>query len=248
MRSLIAALIAGLVWVGGVQAAEGPCAVAAPMVTADYPLPHVAAAYKARHIDIAVAGTGSSILAGPDGNNIAYPSRLQPALAKRLPGVEIKVTNYAKTRQTAAEMAQSFQSVLADPKPTLVVWQTGTVDAMKGIDPDDFRMALDDGVGALQSRGMDVILMNMQYSPRTESMIAIAAYADGMRWVGQHRQVPLFDRLAVMKQWSELGTFDLLAATKDVKTAAQVHDCIAQLVADLIVEGAKLGRAPKASQ
>jgi hypothetical protein len=48
----------------------------------------------------------------------------------------------------------------------------------------------------------------------------------------------LFDRQAVMRQWSELGTFDLLAATKSLDTAAQVHGCIARLLATLIIEAA----------
>jgi len=98
-------------------------------------------------------------------------------------------------------------------------------------------------VKAVQDAGSDVVLMNMQYSPRTESMIAIHAYADNMRWVAQNREVPLFDRFAVMKQWSELGTFDLFSGAGNVETAARVHDCIGQLLADLVIEGAKLHRA-----
>ena len=41
----------------------------------------------------------------------------------------------------------------------------------------------------------DVILMNMQYSPRTETMISLSTYADNMRVVARDRDVPLFDRL-----------------------------------------------------
>lgn len=29
--------------------------------------------------------------------------------------------------------------------PTLVIWQTGTVDAIRSIDPDDFRGAVTEG-------------------------------------------------------------------------------------------------------
>jgi hypothetical protein len=39
-----------------------------------------------------------------------------------------------------------------------------------------------------------------------------------------------------MRQWSELGSFDLLAATKSLDTAAKVHDCFGRMLADLIVE------------
>jgi hypothetical protein len=40
-----------------------------------------------------------------------------------------------------------------------------------------------------------------------------------------------------MRQWEELGTFDLLAATKSLDTAIKVHDCIGRLLADLVSEG-----------
>jgi len=78
--------------------------------------------------------------------------------------------------------------------------------------------------------------MNMQYSPRTDAVISTAAYAEAIRWVALEHAVNLFDRQAVMRQWSELGTFDLLAATKSLDTAAKVHDCLGRMLADLIVD------------
>jgi len=59
----------------------------------------------------------------------------------------------------------------------------------------------------------------------------------------------VFDRLAIMRHWYSSGQFDLFAATKDMKTAKSVHDCIGQTLASLIVDAAKLearnGAAPK---
>jgi hypothetical protein len=67
--------------------------------------------------------------------------------------------------------------------------------------------------------------------------------------VSQQREVPLLDRFAIMRQWSELGTFDLYAATRRMETAARIHDCIGQLLADLVKDGIKLSREqPKAIQ
>jgi len=34
------------------------------------------------------------------------------------------------------------------------------------------------------------------------------AYGEALRWVGLERGINLFDRQAVMRQWSELGTFE----------------------------------------
>src|SRR5262245_40508353 len=230
MRRWTAALVAVLACLTSALAAESPdCAVAAHLAGADYPLPRLMAAIaKGGEVPILVMGAGSSSLSGPGGTDLAYPARLQAALAKRLPNVKTKVVTNVKSRRSAAEMAEAFAKILMEEKPALVIWQSGTVDAITGVDPEDYRTTLDEGVEALQAGGADVVLMNMQYSPRTESMIAIQAYADSMRLVSQQREVPLLDRLAIMKHWSELGTFDLYAATRKVEMAARIHDCIAQ--------------------
>jgi len=43
-----------------------------------------------------------------------------------------------------------------------------------------------------------------------------------------------------MRQWSELGTFDLMVATKSLDTATQVHNCIGRLLADLVADAVKI--------
>ena len=82
--------------------------------------------------------------------------------------------------------------------------------------------------------------MNMQYSPRTESIVAVGAYADGMRWVSREREVPVFDRLAIMRHWYDAGQFDLYKATKDLKMAKSVHDCLGRALAATIIDAAHL--------
>jgi DNA-binding transcriptional LysR family regulator len=131
----------------------------------------------------------------------------------------------------------------------LVIWQTGTYEALRGTDPEEFRAAVSDGVEKLQNGGVDVVLMNMQFSPRTESVVAVGAYADAIRWVAREREVPVYDRLAIMRHWYDAGQFDLYVATKDMKTARAVHDCIGRTLASSIIEAAHLasheGHAPR---
>jgi hypothetical protein len=216
------------------------CRVAGQLVESIFPLPNVAAAIKAKHLDILVLGAGSSQLSGTAGTREAYPARLQHALAARLPGVEIKVTTDVKSRRNAAEMVKALPAALAATKPRLVVWQTGTADAIQAVDTDQFSQALDRGINAARSEGADVVFINAQYSPRTESMIALGTYAENMRWVAVQQEVPLFDRFSIMKLWADLGTFDLYSATKKLDTAERVHDCIGRLLADFVIQATKL--------
>jgi hypothetical protein len=245
MRLLAVALICALIAGGAYAKDPEECITAAGAVGPDFAMPHVAAAIAKKRLDVVVIGSASSELAGASGSNIAYPTRLEAALGKLLPGVTVKVTTYARPRETAEEMENKLSRIVAEAKPALVVWQTGTADAIRGVDPDDFRLAVDDGIDALQAAGADTVLMNMQYSPRTEAMLAVGAYADAMRMIALQREVVLFDRLSIMKRWSEAGVFDLHAATRKTDVAEQVHDCLGRLLANVVVEAAKLTNADK---
>ena len=217
------------------------CALPAYLMSGDSPLDHVAAAVnKDKALKIVVLGGISSTLPGPDGATFAYPTRLEAALTRRLPGIKFTVAAHTKGRQSASEMAGSVAQLMVDEKPNLVVWQTGTYDAVHGTDPEEFRAAVADGVERLRKGGSDVVLMNMQYSPRTETIVAVGTYADAMRWVARESDVPVFDRLAVMRHWYDAGQFDLYAATKDMKTAKSVHDCIGRALGSLIIDAAHI--------
>ena len=226
------------------------CAVPSYLLFGDSLLERVSAAVKKDHaLKIVALGGVSSTLPGPDGANVAYPARLEAALASRLPGVKVIVTASTQLRQSAEQMAEGIDKLLLDQKPNLVIWQTGTYDAVHGTDPEEFRASVSDGVEKLQEGGADVVLVNMQYSPRTESIVALGPYADGMRWVSREREVPVFDRLAIMRHWYDAGQFNLYKATKDLNMAKSVHDCLGRALASTIIDAARLeareGTAPK---
>lgn len=243
MKALFAGLLAGGLLVGPAFAQHpDACDVPGYLLFGEGELSRVTAVAKEQQrLDIVIIGTGSSTLAGPDGSLRAYPARLEAALTQRLPKIAVKVKAYTTGRQTAQKMSEELEKILANEKPVLVVWQTGTVDAMRGIEPDAFGAALNDGVERILAAGADVILMNMQYSPRTETMISVGPYAENMRWVAQQRGVPLFDRLGIMRHWNDTGAFDFYAPTKAYSVAQQVHECIGRALAVQIIDAAQLG-------
>jgi hypothetical protein len=72
-------------------------------------------------------------------------------------------------------------------------------------------------------------------------MIAVGPYAENMRWVSQQRNVPLFDRLGIMRHWSDTGVFDFYTPTKAFVVAQKVHECIGRALASLVIDAAQLG-------
>jgi hypothetical protein len=167
---LVLLALAGPAW------ADDPaeCRVVEHLVQNPFPLPRASKALEAKRLDILVLGDESSMLPGASESK-AYPSRLQNVLAQKLPNIAIKVTVDTKSRRTAAEALRAIPQDLATAKPNLVVWQGGVIDAIKGVDPEAFSATLNKGVETAHAAGADVILMNTQYSPRTESTIALSA-------------------------------------------------------------------------
>jgi len=251
MRATITAILALVLTTLSAHGAERhACEIPGYLLFGNNELRHVAEVAKRDHrLTVAVVGTGSSILAGPDGPTSAYPARLEAALKQRLPSVAVKVVTLVRSRQSAEDLAKGMGKLLIDEKPDLVIWQTGTIDAIRRLEPDAFRAALDEGVETLLKGGADVILMNMQYSPRTDTMIPLGPYADSMRVAAQQHEIPLFDRLAIMRHWSDVGDFDLYATNKDNVLAHRVHDCIGRGIAAMIIDAAHLrGIEVKAGQ
>jgi hypothetical protein len=232
---LVVLLLAG----PALAAPPAECLVAQHLLEHVFPLPHTGRAIADKKLTVLVVGAGSSRLLGPKGPQAAYPARLQSALTELLPGVAVKVVTDVMRQRTAATMVKSMKTALAASKPALVIWQTGTVDAMQAVNPDQFSDTLEEGIIMARTTGSDVILVNAQYSPRTESMIALGTYADEMRWVASQHEVPLFNRFNIMREWADLGTFDFTSAKDKLAMAGRVHACIGWLLADLVAEAVK---------
>src|SRR5207248_1830716 len=123
MRTTVAAILTVCSLSGMALAAERQsCEIPNYLLFDGNELKHVAQGVTKEHrLTIAVVGTGSSILAGPDGPRSAYPARLEAALRQRLPGTAVKVVTLVRTRLTADDLAQGMSKLLVDEKPDLVI-------------------------------------------------------------------------------------------------------------------------------
>lgn len=218
------------------------CEVPAWLLASDSTLSHVAAAIKGgKPLNVLVVGTRSSTIPAQEAS--AYPAQLQAALKDKLPSTPVNLSVELLPSKTAEEAAANLVKFVEAKVPTLVIWQTGTVDAIRAIDTEDFRNAVDEGVAALQKAGVDVILLNPQYSPRTETMTSLPPYLDNIRLVAQQHSIPLFDRFTIMRHWNEQGDFDLFNPTHGVDLAKRVHGCIGRALSKFVIEAAHLDQA-----
>ena len=237
-------LLAGLWAAPPARAEDAPpaCDVPPSMLSSDSTLAKVAAAVKGgKPLNVLVVGSRSSTIASQEAS--AYPARLLAMLKDRLGTVPVNLSVEIQSGKTAEEVAGTFVKLVEAKSPTLVIWQTGTYDAIRGIDPDEFRGAVDEGVTALQKAGVDVVLVNLQYSPRTETMTSAPPYLDSMRAVAQQHNIPLFDRFAIMRHWNDTGDFDLFSATHGVELAKNVHACLGRALSKFVIDAAHLDQA-----
>jgi|ERR1700719_4286885 hypothetical protein len=239
MRMLSATLTLVLLLAAGSARAADSCDVPDNLVETFARLPRVGLSVKRDHkLEILVLSAAPK-LSGEANSLKSYPYYLESELRERLKGTDVHVFAQSEPRKTILEVTKDLSRLLSERQPILVIWQTGTVEAMRGIDPDGYGRALDSGVAALQSGGADVVLVNQQFSPRTDFMFDGGPYTENMRWVSQTRDIPLFNRYEVMKYWGETGAFDLTALKND-GTYEKVHTCIGRLIADLVMRAASL--------
>jgi hypothetical protein len=218
------------------------CRIPDSLIRPETLVPRVAEAVAdGQPIKIVILGTASSAGAGVSDPRQAYPERLRDELSRRFPRAPVSLVNLAERGWTAAEMAAAIDGKVLPLKPTLVIWQTGTVEAVRGLDVNAMGDALGTGIVKLHAHQVDVVLIVPQYSPRTAAMVNFAPYTEYMERIAGGLEVNLFNRYDIMKHWVEEGFVDFDERGRVLQRfgADQVHGCLAVLLADLIERAAR---------
>jgi lysophospholipase L1-like esterase len=239
MRSLlVAACVLTLAPSARAEAGRPDCGAPEELVQDDPLLPQVSQSLRdKRALTIVVIGgatTAGTASANPDRD--AYPQRLEAALRRRHPDAAITVVNKGVSRETTQEMVDRFARDVYPLAPTLVIWETGTFDAARNVDVEVFATALQTGLADLRDRKVDIMLVNMQYSRSTASVINFEPYLAAMQQRADVDDVYLFRRFEMMKYWSENGVFQFedVPRNRRAELAAEVYDCIGERMAEAI--------------
>jgi hypothetical protein len=166
----------------------------------------------------------------------AYPHRLQEMLRLWYPSIPITVVNKGVPRQTAQQMLERFPSDVIAEDPVLVIWETGTTDAVRGVEVEELAAALQSGIDELKTRSIDIMLVDMQFSRSTVTVIDFERYLNTLHRVGDVNDVYVFPRFEMMRYWSEQNVFNFDGVSKDERAslAASVYECIGKKLAETI--------------
>jgi len=179
----------------------------AELVSFKYPLPYLAQALLGS-APVRIVAIGSSSTAGR-ADVVPYPHRLEMYLRarygeERFPNLKIDVLNRGKGGEEAIEELLRFDSDVFAEDPALVIWQVGTNAVFHNYNLDDVAAKIAEGLKRLDSKPMDVVLIDPQYTPamlfddraeastRMVSLISAAA---------EQAKVNLFRRWALMRHW-----------------------------------------------
>lgn len=244
----IGAVLAPLLLVSGMASAQ-PASCEAPDAYVEPYFKAAKAALKLRSskaLDILIVSSAPSQTRLGDKLK-TYPSFLETALKEQLPDYNIRVAVHAEARKTLKEILAGLPRALEKHKPGLVIFQTGTVEAIGGVDPDKYERKLETFINAVRKTGADVILINPQFSPRLSFAANAGGLNDRIRRVASYSDTSLFNRYDIMRYWSENEVFDFNAIKND-GTYEAVHRCLGRLLAEFVSRAAsfsELAKLPK---
>ena len=209
------------------------------MVRFAAPLTNLVKAFRAgKLIRVVALGSSSTAGSGASSPHASYPAQLDDELERRFDGWDFKVTNLGVGGQLAADMLERMDKHVLPREPHLVLWQTGVNDAIRDVGVESYKRTLKAGIDKLRRHGIDVILVQMQFYPKSERVLGYKDYLQAMHEVAAAEEIPVFRRFSIMKHFIKSGQF----------TASQLlspdlfhmndlsYGCLAGLMADAIEE------------
>lgn len=205
---LAAGFVLALAWSGHASAdpiADPPapnCAVAPRLSAIEAALDRTALLiHSGKPLTIVAMGSSSTLGVGASAPAMNYPSLLQQELRDRFPGIEIRVINHGVGGQDVPEELTRLDRDVIVEHPDLVIWQVGTNAVLRRDDLSADEQLIRRGVSSMKERGIEVVLMDLQYAPRVLARPASAEMERLLAELAKRTQVGLFRRFEIMQEW-----------------------------------------------
>ncbi len=231
MRFLLSVLV-GLACIGSAWA-EPACRAPKELADLGVRLPHLAAAFASGKEPVVVAlGSSSTEGIGASDPARSYPARLAAEMQARH-GLAMNVLNKGVGGEVTTDMLRRMKEDVLSHHPALVIWQTGSNTALRGVDPSEHRWAVAEGLAQLAAEGIDVVMMDLQYAPRVIEASRHEEIVAQLQDEADRAGAGLFPRYKIMRSWHESGVgFDETLTADGVHMNDWSYGCIARLLAD----------------
>ncbi len=257
--------LAALCWTGHAAAADR-CAAPADITGNIAPLPSAAALTSGGTLNVLTVGsatvfspaaalepgtiTGQSLglgLPSPSKqalvpSDAAFPVQMAKALQDAVPNLTVNVTVKGGRGMPATEMLDIIHTELAAHRYQLVIWQTGTVEAVRNIPSGAFYETLADGSAAIRQAGADLILVDPQFSRFLHANTDLDPYTQSMQEIAAEPGTILFRRFELMRYWAGEGLIDLERTPKAqrLSTVEALHACLGARLAEMVLASARM--------
>jgi acyl-CoA thioesterase I len=231
---------------------DNACNAPAEFITANGSLGQLASAIAAGGL-INVLAIGSATTVG--GTNVngaqttgkqeaSFPWQMVDALHAALPNAEFHITVHGGRGMTAEDMLPMLQAALKQQHYPLVLWQTGTVEAVRGLQPDHLLDVLHTGAELVRDAGGDLVLIDPQFSRFLRANTDLDPYEGVLQQVATMPGVTLFRRFELMRAWTNQGGVDLERTPKADRDKAldTLNQCLGQALAQFVLSGADVKR------
>ncbi len=246
------AAVSGACWAEAPEVADAAVACDLPpeLTTPDVAFPRVAAALSARHgVEILALGSGSTVgdTSGKGGPAFVYsrpaasfPYHMLEALEASRPDARFHLTVTGGRNMTAEAMLEVLQQEVAAHHYDLLVWQTGTVEAVRGLRPETMRDVLEDGIEAAAKAGADVTVVDPQFSRFLRANTDLSPYQTTLQQTAMMNGAALFHRFDLTQGWSSSGAIDLERASRSERdhTITLLNICLGRALAKFVLTGA----------
>ena len=177
-----------------------------------------------------------------DASDTAFPKKMARALEAAVPGAAVQVVVRGGRGMTAGDMLAVLRAELATGGPfQLVLWQTGTVEAVRNSPTGEFAQTLSDGAEAVDLAGANLVLIDPQYSRFLQTNSNLDPYAQALQQTAAMSGVVLFHRFDLMRSWANDGQIDLERTPRGERKAAveALHACLGAHLARMVIAGAR---------
>jgi len=206
-------------------------------------LPNTARAIRSgKAIVIVAIGSSSTQGVGASDPAHTYPALLAEELRRRWPQLAVTVINKGVGGEMAYQMLARFERDVLPYHPQLVIWQTGSNQALRSEDIEGYSITIREGISRLKAASADIVLMDPQFAPRLIARPTHQLIVDSIGAVANDMKVAVFRRFAVMRHLisSDQYTIEDITSSDGLHMNDVSYSCIARLLADSLVAAADL--------